>query len=300
MKIIDIKKYFNKKKEEEKVIASIAIVFNVVDHASLMAAVLADVCLTKVGLKTQLVDIRDVFPVVDQYLWLDAGNKDTFKAYMQSSVIGCLQGGVYYAASEVLERSIFLHSSLREEKSFEDTVIGKVFSFLMDKGYIRIEERLAFTRSAMIGIEWLKGLNCRDSAVEAASYHGCLQKAYAHYIGERLSLNDIVSLLEGSEEEAVEYGHKQKEFSLAISRRCRYIDIHGAGTQYLTMTGPEVYGIIRRISLIKQNYCHVSEGSYGTVLFASLIIPEDILQKRGGFHLTPIGDKNVKLRSRIG
>lgn len=299
MKIVDIKKYFNKKKEVKEV-KSIAVIFNVVDHASLMAAVLTDICLNKAGMKTHLVDVRDVFPVADLYLWLDAGNCETFKTYMKTSIIGCHQDGIYYAANEVLKRSVFSHSSLKDEKNFEDTITGKAFNFLIDGGYASIEDRTAFARTAMVGIEWLKGLNHKDSGIEAAAYYNCLQKAYSHYIGQKLTLADIVQTLEGSEKEAEEYSRKQKEFGLAISRRCRHIDIHGRGTQYLTMTGPEVYGVIRRIALTKQDYCHVSEGSYGTVLFASLEIPEQILKERGGFHLTPLGEKSVKLRSNAG
>lgn len=294
MKIINL---FKKHKEEEqKEMKTISIVFNVVNHASLVAATLADICLTKAGIETTMVDIRDVFPVTDLYLWLDAGDKRTFENYMKTVVIGNPLRDVYSDVKEISEKSIFLTSEVKQEAMFENMILGRLFTYLLEKGYVNDGQQRAFTRLAMTGSNWLSGLSGKNDGIEVASYYQVLQICYRHYVGVKTTVMALELIMEGSDVGAEEYKLRQKEFGLAMSRRCRYVSVLGQGMQYLTMTGPEVFGIIRRISLSKQQYCHVSEGSYGTVVFASVAIPDKFLNDHGAFNLTG-GPNHEQLRN---
>lgn len=296
--IKNIKDFFKKNKNNVfGNVKTVGIVFNAINHESLMASVLTDIVLSRSGLETKMIDIRDVFPDADQYLWLEAGTSTLFKNYMKSDLLGRHQEGMYQGTLGILRKSIFFTSDLTDERKFDETLSGKVYEFLISKTYATEDDLKAFTRIAMLGLEWLTGLNCQKSAIDAAAYHDCLQKAYSHYTGEALTIKDIVSMAEGDENSAALYSQKQKEFGLAISRRCRYIILNGTGMQYLTTTGPEVYGVIRRISLAKQDFCHVSEGSYGPVIYASVGIPDAVFKERTAFNLTQLGgDKHVVLR----
>lgn len=281
--------------EEPKKVKTIAIVFNVVNHSSLVAATLADICLAKADIGTTMVDIRDVFPIADVYLWLDAGDKVTFENYMKSVVIGDPQRDAYSDVKEISEKSVFLQSEIKQEAMFENMIAGKLFNWLLEKQYVSPEQQRAFTKAAMLGSNWLSGMSGKGDGLEASAYHHCLQICYRHYIGNRTTVQAIELILEGSDVAAEEYRIRQKEFGIAMSKRCRYVSVMGQGMQYLTMTGPEVFGIIRRIALSKQQYCHVSEGSYGTIIFASVSIPDKILKERGAFNLT--GVSHVCLRN---
>ena len=294
MKIINL---FKKHQEEEqKEVKTIAIVFNVVNHASLVAATLADVSLSKAGIVTTMVDIRDVFPVADLYLWLDAGDKTTFENYMKSVVIGDPLRDVYSDVKEISGKSIFLTSELKQEAMFENMICGKLFGWLFEKSYVAETQQRVFTRLAMTGSNWLSGLGGKNDGIEVASYYQVLQMCYRHYVGIKTNDKILELVMEGSGIDPEEYKLRQKEFGLAMSKRCRYVSVLGQGMQYLTMTGPEVFGIVRRISLSKQHYCHVSEGSYGTIIFASATIPDKLLKERGAFNLTG-GTNHEQLRN---
>ena len=298
MKIQNIKDFFKKNKNNIfDNVKTIGIVFNAINHESLMAAVMTDIVLTRSKIATKMIDIRDVFPVADQYLWLESGTSSLFKNYMKADVLGLHQEGLYYGTLGILERSIFFAADLTDERKFDETIAGKIYEFLLEKSYATEDDLRAFTRIAMLGLEWLTGLNCQKSAIDAAAYHDCLQNAYSHYTGDTVTLNTIINIAKGDSLSATIYRQKQKDFGLAISRRCRYIEINGKGMQYLTTNGPEVYGVIRRISLAKQDFCHVSEGSYGPVIYASVGIPDSVFKERTAFNLTQLGgDKHVVLR----
>lgn len=284
----NIKKFFKKNnKQQFENVSSIAIVFNLANHESLMAAVLCDLILTQAKMTTKLIDIRDVFPVTDQYLWIESGSKEVFRAYMSASETSASMKKDAYGTNAILSKSIFFTSSLSEEKKFDDTIAGKIYAWLVEGGYASEPDRKAFARIAMLGVEWLTGLNCKNSAVDASAYYACLQSGYRHYTGEIISLESLISESIGNTVFAAMYAERQKVFGVAIGRRCRYVEIFGKGVQYLNTTGPEVYGIIRRISLSKQNFCHISEGSYGPVIYSSTGIPDVILKERSAFNLTP-------------
>lgn len=284
------------KKEQKKEIKSVAVVFNIIDHESLVASTIANMVLTANGIKTHMVDIRDVFPITDLYLWIEAGTKESFKNYLTGNMVSCFKSDAWSSTEDILKKSIFLQTgNLTNGICFEETVAGKLYEFLKDRGFITQDDRKIFSQPAVLAYRWNHELSGANDGEEAASYHATVLACYSYYNGKKIEIPDLLKLMEPSQEATDSYFREQKDFGTAMTRRCRYVAVNGQGMQYLTMTGPEVYGVIRRIILSKQKYCHVSEGSYGSIIYGTASISDKILKDRATFNLTN-GGGNEQLR----
>lgn len=279
--------FFGKKKKQDRVVTSIAIVFNIVNHASLMAAMLVGCFLReRTDLEISMIDIRDNIPMnASFYIWLDAGEHDDFRSYMEGAAINNVQLRKW--VMELKDRSLFLNSTKTQDRGVADTIIGQAYDFLEQSYTAGLDDRLLFSRYAVVSEEWL-GNNI--DAETASSYSEALQYSYYHYLGKELTLEILQSLLSPKEEKMAKYQADQKLFNRAMASRCRVRVIVGRTVQYLTATGPEVYAIVRRIALTRQEFMHVTEGSYGHVVYASISLPDAALETKQVFNLSAVNE----------
>lgn len=283
--------FFSQKKVSVEIppAKSVAVIFNLANHVSLLAATMyATTMKERTSLEVHLVDIRDIFPEVDRYVWVDCGTTDDFRDYYGQMAKNAYSDAWKIKAliDKMAASSIIISPMVRQHRTIEETTIGKVFFLLYEEDIVTLNDRSTFARYAISSEEWLLA---SMEASSAASYSAALQWCYHRYIGKPLTLKDFKLLLsEPSEEALEEYKQEQKEINRVISTRCRMASAGNLDFHYVVTTGPEVYGVIRRIAMAKKNYLHASEGSFGRVLYASMPIPSELIdQKRGLFTLAP-------------
>lgn len=278
----------------KKQVSTLGVVFNSVNHTSLLAAVFTAIILEqKAKIKVFLIDVRDAFQEADMYLWLDAGDITKSKDYLLFKSKDGATRESYRPRIQIIESSIFLGRRPGAAPiSADETVLGRACDFIQENyGMIADEDRTLFYRWAMVGERWNTEIG-RSFTNEAAAYSHLLQCCYLFYCGNELTYDNIRQHpFEVSNEEGQIYVQEQKIFGKAMVRRCRYVFVDGVGFHYLNTTGPEVYGLIRRISIANQNFIHVTEGSYGTVSYGSIPLPKKQTGEKSNLDLTPISTK---------
>lgn len=276
--------FFKKKKHEgvgEAEVRSVCVIFNLINHASLMAAVLyATVLEERTALDVHLVDVRDVFPDdADQYIWFEAGTMEEYRAYYvsQYSAAKVAPSSELMKRFDAIEkRSTYVTEDSRQDMLVDDTVIGKAFRELVDCEIISNSERVLFSKYAMLSIGWL---HQSSEAHEIVAYSEALQWCYHRYSGKPMTIADFKQLSSVTEEKVEEYIRDQKNVNRSIAQRCKSAYVDGKFVYYLTATGSEIYGIIRRIRVTKNEFLHCSLGSNGIILYASsAVTSEDFIE----------------------
>ena len=276
--------FFRKKEEVKAEIKSVVVMFNIVNHASLIAAVLyATLLRERSSLDVTLVDIRDVIPrTADKYVWMDCGYFEDFKVYFEAAAMNNSKARNW--AMDMKDKAVFLVSTKANDRTVIDTVIGMAYEEIEKDEITSLDDRLLFSRYAVLSEAWLtNGID----AESATAYALALQWCYHHYLGKVMTVETLRDLLRSNSNEVEEYLQDQKAFNRAMGSRCRPITIANRSAMYITSTGPEIFGIIRRIALTKQEFIHVTEGSYARVVYASLAVPDTALESRRIFKLMP-------------
>lgn len=288
--------FFKRKKEESSngaEVRSVCVIFNLINHASLMAAVLyATVLEERTALDVHLVDIRDVFPDdADAYVWFEAGTMEEYRAYYvsQYSAAKITPGPELMKGFDAIEaKSTYVFEDTRQDMLVDDTVIGKAFRELTDFEIINQSERTLFSKYAVLSMGWLQQ---SSEPSDVVAYHEALQWCYHRYCGKPMTIADLKQLSTVSEEKVEEYIRDQKNVNRSIAQRCKSAYVDGKFVYYLTATGSEIYGIIRRIRVTKNDFIHCSLGSNGVILYASsAIISEDFTRSfigQGVLNLIP-------------
>lgn len=263
------------KDQPQEEIKSVVILFNKINHVSLIAATLCErIYQERVGIAVTLVDIRDIFPEnADRYLWLDCGSPLDFIAYF-------MPGGKYPVGKEaelktwfdnLSKKSLVFTSPTGSEYELEETLLGKLFFHLYEERVARADDQVLFSRYAMLSESWLDERMEND---EAAAYTTALHWAYQNYNGAPISLNTLLTLLTPSESEVQTFLEKQKLLNRALSTRYRTVQVGNRMVYQLTAMGPEVYGLLRRVRMVKKPFMHVSMGGFGMVMYSSIPLPE--------------------------
>lgn len=266
---------------------SIAIVFNLVNHASVLAAVLFAKYFEERAsdIKITMVDVRDVFPKgIDHYYWIECGTGDGFRDYFaKTGLMGLLKEDKDWLKT-LPDCSTYLDSDIIQDRTVEQTVFGKMFNMLEALELIDDRDQTLIYRYGAMAEKWLTNDMDADTA---AVYQCALKWCYHFYTGKDITLNDMIRLSLPTEEKTIAYVGDQRRINRTIGSRCRFTMVGSHTVQYITSTGPEVYGLVRRIALSNKEFVHVSEGSYGIVLFSSISIDEKVIDGNGILVLAP-------------
>lgn len=265
---------FGRKKIRDNIFTAktITVVYNVVDHASLMAAVFYYMVLKVCsGKRVSLVDIRDSIPFDSvHYVWVSCATEETLpkifeaEAMQNSELLNWVRG--------LTDKSTFLNASKAHEVTFEKTVIGIAMNHLnenfsdtarMDRLYTT--NNPIFNRYAVIGSKWHTNELTPD---EVAVYSKALLMAYAVALGvEEGDIECFESNLALGVEDQEMIMDTIKILNTKMADYCRSYWVRGVNYIRVTRMGPEVYSIIRRIMLSNRTVRHDSMGLYGEVTF---------------------------------
>lgn len=268
--------YF-RRSEENKIgeAKSIVIVCNQVDHMSLLAACLYHIAMTVIGRKTQLLDIRDNIPFgADGYIWIACCDSAAdVQRFVEKQAIE--SNYLRNWALTVGKKSVFIMKNKLPALCFEDTLIGKAMAHFWEN-FFKTDEIYAtdvsrnnpvFSIYGMLSEKWLTNTL---GPVEMAGYLNTILYCYAGMVGTlMLNLSEFESNIYTSEEDAEKVITVYTTLNKTIARSCRDRVVDGVNVLYITKLGPEIYPLIRLISLAGRAFYHVSEGVFGSVIYRS-------------------------------
>lgn len=265
----------------------VSIVYNLVDHLSLTAAVLLAKSIEENTLtKVECVEMADVFDSESQYyVWVGCGVDvlNRFKEYYLSG-----QPASKKSLEYILSRSRVLDESVIKDE------FGGFTSVIMDAYYFLLEERvigptalytLLFERFEKLGKTWNSKV-CKEE--DLAVYSECLEIFHkVMRTWDFLSITTIFQLSVSSPEKTDEYKKGLSMVSSSFVSRFRAIKIVNTEYQYVTTTSPEVYAVLRRIGITGNDFLHFRQGSYGSITYSSTKVPDKSYSANGVIALIP-------------
>lgn len=281
--------FLRKKDEAQPEIKKVAVIANIVDQSSLLAATLYTLVKRRHGeQEVCLVDIRDAFPEADQYVWMDCGSPSHLKEYF----MGLLQvQGTHQAAQRawydtVIKKSLHLTSlpAQTEDPDPACTVIGHALYQLVKEGLLQEDEIGPYMRFSVLSIAFHTDKIEKEDVV---AFYDLLEMAYQYYLGQNLSLEHFLHSSAPAQLEVDLFIEHQKAVNRAMVSKVREIVVGHRSVHYVTTVGPEVHGLIRRLRLAKKEFIHMSMGSYGSVLYASIPVPAELSEHKALLRLTP-------------
>jgi len=280
---------FGKKKvAEDRVIRTIAVIFNLANHASLMAATLFVMVhrFMDETVSVVLVDIRDRLPQeMDQYVWIDAGGPDVFTTYCQQNATAISNpSAIKLWCKRLEEYSIVLTTEEDTKGLLSNTSMGKAITLLGGVDCIGESLHMLLTRYGLLSQEFMQ---TNIDVWNYCKYYAALEAAYNFYMGHDVGVTDISKALAIPEEVCEGFDASQKRVSKAMVFKSRETIIDNRTVQYITALGPDIFNIIRRIRLAKKPFVHMSTGSYGQVVYSDIKFSEDVEFDKAVFMLTP-------------
>jgi hypothetical protein len=258
---------FQKKSAKQiKPIEKVVVVFNIVNHESLLASVLYTLIRQDLDkIDVVLADVRDDIPQdADQYVWIGVDN-------------------VAYA--DILTRLYGDGKTFEEHRSFVTKVTKESIVIRGDNKQRLLEETLNALESAQpvshaqISRRFIVASEVfMEHKVELETlelYSRTLDTAYRYYQGEAVTLDDFHRLASGTDSMKEFWLENQKKINKTATLKMRPVSINGRLLFMLNTTGPEVYFLLRRLSLSHKEWVHVSSGTHGVVVFSSVPINMD-------------------------
>ena len=280
---------FLRKEEAAVDVKKIAVVANIADQASLVAATLYTLVKRQKGEQSvQLIDIRDAFPEADQYVWIDCGSashlKEYFAGFVQASQASQSAQKAWYDG--VVKKSLHIHARPQSGEELDPTcsVIGQVIYRLVEEELLQPDEIGSYMRLAVLSTNFHTDKIEKEDCI---TFYDILELAYQHYLGHPLTVGGFILTAPPSQLEIDLFVDHQKAVNQALVSKVREIIVGGRSVHYLTTVGPEVYGLIRRLRLAKKDFIHMSMGSYGTILYASVPVPAEMAEHKSLLKLAP-------------
>lgn len=264
------------------------VIFNLVDHRSLMAAVALHILSAE---PCVIVDVRDNIPMdAEKYTLLDVGNVRHMQGYLEALSKDPASGKVVRAwLKKLSQSSTVITTHYREGMTVDDSSLGMVLLKLLDEKAIEGPMYRLFCRVAVMGNTFHQA----NMQVEAcAVYYRLIDLCYQYYhgvvSGARIieQITRLASVLGSTQcevlmkEEVEKFKSRQQYLNTALSSKTREINVAGHMVLYTTMMGPEIYGLIRRMAMANREYIHCSQGSFGMVLHGNTELA-DILNVEG-------------------
>lgn len=253
--------FFKKQVEIED--PSIAVVFNIADHESLVAATLTHLVHLWKGARSEMVDLRDPLPIVDKYIWVGTGDNKKF-----------LEGHRQFEKNRAFLRYLLARSISVKEMGGSDidpsvTLIGQAYRMLEELEGLDLEEwvRPVFMKLSTLSRTWTKS---EAELEDLGVYSSVLSLCHSHYRGHILRLTDIETCFSSGKDKEQDYLDIQKRVARSISKKSSNVQVQGRTVLYFSDLGEEVYSMIRRMCLSKRDFLHVSNGTYGNVVYSSL------------------------------
>ena len=263
-------------------IATVAVIFNLVNHASLMAAVLYTLARREFEEVTiTLIDIRDWLPTdMDQYVWVGVSGPALYKQYHQATAGQNATPTINRAwCDELVKKSICIDEVDSPQQLSLDTVIGQAlvsFPGTIDTSPIKSKYHALFVQFAVLSQSFMKDTIEVDNY---CAYYAALDLAHSMYFGEFVELADFQEISQHLSAPLAEFNETQKRMAKTLSHKLHEVWIEGYRVQKITTTGVDVYNLIRRIGLSKKAFVHVSAGSYGPVVYSDDVV----LTEKAGF-----------------
>ena len=281
--------FFGKKKNKtELVIKSVAVIFNLANHSSLIAAALYVLARRAIEPEVSviLVDIRDRLPMdVDQYVWVDAGGPEVFRDYCKQNATAITDPSATKVWCRTLEDKSVVFTTEEDSKGLlMNMSVGQGLAHLGGTDIVGDSLTSLFIKYGILGYEFsLNNIEVHRYCI----YYAALEIAYSVYLGHDVGLNDFTRTLELPEEICDGFDASQKRASKAMVYKSRETTIDDHTVQYITALGPDVFNIIRRIKLAKKPFVHMTTGSYGQVVYSDIKFSEKVEFEKAVFLLTP-------------
>lgn len=281
---------FNRKKKESKeiVINKVAILFNLANHASLLTAAIYAMLRQETGIQVALVDIRDAFPEdMDAYYWIDSGSPEQHKDFVFSQMqrpLITMADRTWVNRLKSCSTIIKPNDISENDRSPIDGIFSKMLMQARDEELIPESiHRLMLRFTVLSELFMTPDIDPEDCFI----YYEALELAYRFYLGRDVKVDDFLHLSHPTEKELGKFMESQKQVNRALLYKRREIRIGSQSVQYLNALTPDLYGLIRRIVLAKKEFAHISMGSYGQVLYASIPISQETLPDRHMLALMP-------------
>ena len=254
---------------------SIAILFNIANHESLISAVLAAAVIrrSQKECRVGLYDIRDpLASVYAGYIWIGLGEAHDLVNYYQDKKI----------FSEIQKRSAFINTipitphegeeGVDELRALDATLVSQVHDRLLEAGF----------ESGALLKKWsfpsLRFFTNKIDADVCCRYYELLSECYAAYYGNTENLEYILSIsLDASEEEVKAYFKASAKVNRKLSRSVRQIVVGDTVYSFLSELSEDTYKILRILRMGNRHYIHGSMGSYGNIFYSSSAIDPKIL-----------------------
>lgn len=233
------------------------VIMNLANHESLVAASLTTKTLRDIPeneLDVTLIDIRDVIPDVDQYIWIGCGKQEDVEDYLH----GQLPKEEF---KRIIANSAFLNrdAETREKAVYKDGLV-----------YQAREAIKALTEDSRMMRWCITAMNFYGNNLapdEVAQYYRLLWACHEQYM---YGTQPDSSILEWSpmagDQTLAEFQVQMKDLNRALSNRTRDCSLGDSGVVQLNTLGKDVYVLLRRLSLGKKDFIHTSMGAYGVIV----------------------------------
>jgi len=232
------------------------VIINITDHDSLLTGALYALLMEKDGIKTSLVDVRDVITFeYDRYTWIGASVETWTKSY---------------GASLMTDRRVAKYLRKRAVNLIQthDTLLE---SMLDRYESMREADDIVWSTSLWRFIQGVETYMTPEIKLDQLEWYvRVIDMAYAAYRGGCVTLSSFDGIASSCREDCEIFLRNQREVSIAAMHRMREVVINGKYFHMLSCTGPEVHGLLRRLKLSKKEWVNVTTGMYGVVAHASV------------------------------
>ncbi len=246
---------------------SICVVFNIVNHESLVAASMLHDVLKRRGDNAVLLDIRDALVRSETYIWVGCGDEFDLMKYYGTNI-------TRKSLTAMVKNSIFIDNTADPD------------SWLINEGMVVKVAELAelsmpTTEKIRIGTD---SVTFRKWAITSMMYHNngldkveyfayseLLNMCYLRYHGMEYSDTPLENFsprsVREADIEALEAKHAIT--NKALTRKVHEVNHGGRAFAHITSMGPDVYNLIRRLNMAKKSFIHASESFLCGVVFSN-------------------------------
>lgn len=244
---------------------NICIVFNIINHESLVAASMLHDAVKRRGDNAVLLDIRDALVRSDTYVWVGCGDEfDLMKYYgtniSRKSLTAMIKNSIFIDNTAEADSCLISEGMVVKAADLAELVVSG-----SDKIHIG-NDLVTFRKWALTSMMYhSNGLD----KTEYFAYSELLNTCYLRYHGMEYSDVSLESFSPRSiRDEAVEEA-KHAITNKALTRKVHEVNHGGRGFAHITSMGPDVYNLIRRLNMAKKNFIHASESFLCGIVFSN-------------------------------
>lgn len=244
---------------------SITVVFNLVNHESLVAASMLHDALVERSNKATLLDIRDALVLADTYVWVGCGDEIDLIQYYTGAGYSKKQLG------EIMQSSLFVENTAEADSvAISDGMIVKAAE--LAESLPSVNDKILSTPVITFRRWAIASMQFHSNEIEKELYYAyseLLNVCYLRYHGMEFSDRPLNSYSPTALRDVEMLETKHAITNKALTKKVHEVKYSNRVFSHITSMGPDIYNLIRRLNMAKKLFMHVSESFSGGIIFSN-------------------------------